>query len=205
LERHARQVKNYRRALRRSGVTPPPPERKRQKKELKKPLKAKTAYQIFSIDYRKLIQARSPDFSKKTLTEKASMIKQEWSTLTDVDRESFDQASREDLERYKTEMAKFEASAGKKGKGKGKGQGRPLTGYFIFLREERLRMKRENLPQLAAVDQSKIFGEKWNKLADEEKAAFKQRGIDEFVPGASSNNKRHMPVKAKVHNTYTNL
>lgn len=92
---------------------------------------------------------------------------------------------------------KRKASTKKKSKAKKSVEkvARPLSGYMVFVKASRDKVKAKN-PDATFGELGKLMGAKWGKLGDEEKAEWTAKGVAEFKKnGSKSKDKSKSPAK----------
>merc|ERR1719228_2013278 len=102
----------------------------------KKPL---SAYFLFSQEERLKVKAENPDYS---ITEVAKELGKRWATLNPALKNSYEQRYQDARKVYDQEMNHYKPQKKKKDPNAPK---QPLSAYFIFSTEERLKVKDENL------------------------------------------------------------
>merc|ERR1712038_2200938 len=100
----------------------------------KKPL---SAYFLFSQEERLKVKAENPDYS---ITEVAKELGKRWATLDPTIKNSYEQRYQDARKVYESEMNTYKP----KKKKDPNAPKQPLSAYFIFSTEERLKVKEEN-------------------------------------------------------------
>lgn len=165
----------------------------------KKPL---SAYFLFSQEERLKVKNENPDFS---ITEVAKELGKRWANLDPNLKQNYEQRYQESRRSYDVEMSHYKPQKKKKDPNAPK---QPLSAYFIFSTEERLKVKEEN-PNFSICDVAKELGKRWAEMdpglkqryqarAEEERqkydaemASYRQAGLDSIPGQASSPNNSH--------------
>lgn len=130
------------------------------------PAKAKTAYNYFCADQRAAIKEKNPDANQPEIM---TLLAEAWKNLSEEEKQPYNEKAAEDKERYDEEV---------KEEKKNDPPTKPKTAYFIFSGEHREEVKAEN-PSLSLTDISKVLGEKWKALTDDEKAEYTKKAEKE--------------------------
>merc|ERR1719228_2862903 len=117
----------------------------------KKPL---SAYFLFSQEERLKVKAENPDYS---ITEVAKELGKRWATLNPALKNSYEQRYQDARKVYDQEMNHYKPQKKKKDPNAPK---QPLSAYFIFSTEERLKVKDEN-PNFSICEVAKELGRRW--------------------------------------------
>ena len=131
----------------------------------KKPL---SAYFLFNKEERIKVKAEFPDYS---IIEMAKEIGRRWAYIDPVIKQSYEQRYQESRRQYEQDMQEYQPSRRKIKDPNAPKQ--PLSAYFIFQNEIRLKIKNEH-PSYTIYDVSKEVGRRWADMAPEVKQPYKQ-------------------------------
>jgi len=135
----------------------------------KKPL---SAYFLFSQEERLKVKGENPDYS---ITEIAKDLGRRWSTLDPGIKLSYENRYQDARKIYDAEMSQFKPQKKKKDPNAPK---QPLSAYFIFSTEERLKVKEEN-PAYSICEVAKELGRRWAEMDPSVKQRYQQRAEEE--------------------------
>jgi len=135
----------------------------------KKPL---SAYFLFSQEERLKVKEESPDLS---ITEVAKELGRRWATLDPTLKHNYEQRYQEARKLYDAEMSHYKPAKKKKDPNAPK---QPLSAYFIFSTEERLKVKEEN-PTFSICDIAKELGRRWAEMDPSIKQRYQARAEEE--------------------------
>ena len=135
----------------------------------KKPL---SAYFLFSQEERLKVKNENPDFS---ITEVAKELGRRWATLEPSLKSSYENRYQDARKIYDSEMSHFKPQKKKKDPNAPK---QPLSAYFIFSTEERLRVKDEN-PSYSICEVAKELGRRWAEMDPSIKQRYQARAEEE--------------------------
>jgi len=157
------------------------------KKDPNAPKKAKSGYNYFMSETRTKLKEENPDATFGDLTR---MVASAYKALDADDKERYESMARADKKRYVGEMDGYSPKKGskedvmaknKKGaKGKEKKEKDPnapkgaTTSFFYFMKDARVTAKKEN-PDMKASEMSKLLGEKFKNLSEEEKSKYERK------------------------------
>lgn len=130
----------------------------------KKPL---SAYFLFSQEERLKVKAEFPDYS---ITEVAKELGRRWATIDPAIKQSYEQRYQESRRQYEQALAAYKPQKKKKDPNAPK---QPLSAYFLFSQEERLKVKAEN-PNFSICEIAKELGRRWADMAPEVKQRYQQ-------------------------------
>merc|ERR1712018_287430 len=130
----------------------------------KKPL---SAYFLFSQEERLKVKAEFPDYS---ITEVAKELGRRWATIDPTIKQSYEQRYQESRRLYEQAMQAYKPQKKKKDPNAPK---QPLSAYFIFSSEERLKVKNEH-PSYSICEVAKELGRRWADMAPEVKQRYQQ-------------------------------
>lgn len=135
----------------------------------KKPL---SAYFLFSQEERLKVKAENPDYS---ITEVAKELGRRWATLNPSLKQSYEQRYQDARKVYDQEMNHYKPQKKKKDPNAPK---QPLSAYFIFSTEERLKVKDEN-PNFSICEVAKELGRRWADMDPAVKQRYQARAEEE--------------------------
>merc|ERR1711881_476159 len=130
----------------------------------KKPL---SAYFLFSQDERLKVKAEFPDYS---ITEVAKELGRRWATIDPAIKQSYEQRYQESRRQYEQALQAYKPQKKKKDPNAPK---QPLSAYFLFSQEERLKVKNEH-PSYSICEVAKELGKRWADMAPEVKQRYQQ-------------------------------
>merc|ERR1712027_188186 len=134
----------------------------------KKPL---SAYFLFSQEERLKVKAENPDYS---ITEVAKELGKRWATLSPDIKTVYEQRYQDARRVYESEMNSYKP----KKKKDPNAPKQPLSAYFIFSTEERLKVKEEN-PAYSICEVAKELGKRWAEMDPAVKQRYQQRAEEE--------------------------
>merc|ERR1719419_462645 len=134
----------------------------------KKPL---SAYFLFSQEERLKVKAENPDYS---ITEVAKELGKRWATLDPTIKNSYEQRYQDARKVYESEMNSYKP----KKKKDPNAPKQPLSAYFIFSTEERLKVKEEN-PGFSICEVAKELGRRWAEMDPGVKQRYQARAEEE--------------------------
>jgi len=158
--------------------------RKKKKKSLIK--RASSAYMFFSKEIRaKIVEESKSSGTKMTFAEIAREVSRRWSLTSPEEKVPYQELNKKDKLRYEEELANApppdpdsdsdsDEKPVKKKKKKKRDPNlpkRPKTGFFFYLDKQR-QIIAEEFPNMKMSERSKLLGQRWQKLTDEEKAPF---------------------------------
>jgi len=135
----------------------------------KKPL---SAYFLFSQEERLKVKGENPDMS---ITEVAKELGKRWATIDPVAKQSYEAKYQESRKLYDAEMSHYKPQKKKKDPNAPK---QPLSAYFIFSTEERLKVKEGN-PNYSICDVAKELGRRWADMDPALKQQYQARAEEE--------------------------
>ena len=130
----------------------------------KKPL---SAYFLFSQEERLKVKGEYPDYS---ITEVAKELGRRWATLDPGLKQSYEHRYQDSRKQYETALNAYKPQKKKKDPNAPK---QPLSAYFLFSQEERLKVKGEN-PNYSICEVAKELGRRWAEMAPEVKQRYQQ-------------------------------
>jgi len=134
----------------------------------KKPL---SAYFLFSQEERLKVKAENPDYS---ITEVAKELGKRWATLNPDIKNSYEQRYQDARRVYEQELNNYKP----KKKKDPNAPKQPLSAYFIFSTEERLKVKEEN-PHYSICEVAKELGRRWAEMDPQVKQRYQARAEEE--------------------------
>jgi len=134
----------------------------------KKPL---SAYFLFSQEERLKVKANNPDYS---ITEVAKELGKRWATLNPDIKSSYEQRYQDARRLYEQELNNYKP----KKKKDPNAPKQPLSAYFIFSTEERLKVKESN-PHYSICEVAKELGRRWAEMDPQVKQRYQARAEEE--------------------------
>jgi len=135
----------------------------------KKPL---SAYFLFSQEERLKVKSENPELS---ITEVAKELGKRWATLEPSIKQSYEHRYQDSRKLYDAEMSQYKPQKKKKDPNAPK---QPLSAYFIFSTEERLKVKEGN-PDYSICDVAKELGRRWADMDPAVKQRYQARAEEE--------------------------
>ena len=132
---------------------------------VKKPL---SAYFLFSQEERLTVKAEFPDYS---FTEVAKELGRRWAQIDPAIKQSYEQRYDESWRQYKQALRAYKPQKKKKDPNAPK---QPLSAYFLFSQEERLKVKAEH-PNYSICEIAKELGRRWADMNPEVKQHYQQK------------------------------
>merc|ERR1712012_158125 len=130
----------------------------------KKPL---SAYFLFSQEERLKVKEAYPDYS---ITEVAKELGRRWASIDPAVKQSYEQRYQESRRQYEQALQAYKPQKKKKAPNAPK---QPLSAYFLFSQEERLKVKNEH-PSYSICEVAKELGKRWADMAPEVKQRYQQ-------------------------------
>ena len=130
----------------------------------KKPL---SAYFLYSQEERLKVKDEFPDYS---ITEVAKELGRRWATLDPGLQHSYEQRYHDSRKDYETALNAYKPQKKKKDPNAPK---QPLSAYFLFSQEERLKVKNQN-PSYSICEIAKELGRRWAEMSPEVKQRYQQ-------------------------------
>jgi len=134
----------------------------------KKPL---SAYFLFSQEERLKVKAENPDYS---ITEVAKELGKRWASLNPDIKNSYEQRYQDARRVYEQELNNYKP----KKKKDPNAPKQPLSAYFIFSTEERLKVKESN-PHYSICEVAKELGRRWAEMDPQVKQRYQARAEEE--------------------------
>merc|ERR1712127_986082 len=135
----------------------------------KKPL---SAYFLFSQEERLKVKAEFPDYS---ITEAAKELGRRWAQIDPAIKQSYEQRYQESRRQYEQALQAYKPQKKKKDPNAPK---QPLSAYFLFSQEERLKVKAEH-PNYSICEIAKELGRRWADMNPEVKQHYQARAEEE--------------------------
>lgn len=170
-----------------------------------------SAYAFFVQICREEHKKQHPD-ENVIFTEFSKKCSERWRTMSEKERKRFHELADQDKKRYETEMEGYTPSENEKGRrGKKRKQikdpnapKRPLTAFFLFINDERSKVKQAN-PEYTVGEVSKELGRRWaaadpsikgkyEEMADKQKARY-EREMTEYKKKGKFTNLALTPTK----------
>ena len=153
--------------------------KKASSKKKKDPARPKkhTAYILFCNENRESVKKANAGIDSKDILRK---LGQKWQALSAKDKEKYKKKEVEDKKRFDKEMESYvepdEYKSDNDGKKKKKDRDptkpkRPISAFFIFMKENRELFKEKN-PNKKGKEISKVAGEEWKKVSPKEKKEY---------------------------------
>merc|ERR1712179_615556 len=131
----------------------------------KKPL---SAYFLFSQDERLKVKAEYPDYS---ITEVAKELGRRWASIDPAVKQSYEQRYQESRRQYEQALQAYKPQKKKKDPNAPK---QPLSAYFLFSQEERLKVNGEH-PSYSICEIAKELGRRWADMPPDVKQHYQQK------------------------------
>jgi len=147
---------------------------KKAAKDPNAPKRPASAYILFVKDQREVLLQEHPNAKQTELMKLAGAA---WKELDASEKAKYEKMNAEDKIRYENEMANYTPPKGLSATGKRKkikdpnAPKRPSTPYFMFMNDNRQRIKEMN-PDCAVSDIGKIAGKMWADLDDDKKMEY---------------------------------
>jgi len=131
----------------------------------KKPL---SAYFLFSQEERLKVKAEFPDYS---IIEVSKELGRRWAVVDPAVKQGYEQRYQESRRQYEEALEAYKPS--NKKKKDPNAPKAPLSAYFLFSQEERLKVKAEN-PSFSICEIAKELGRRWAEMGPEVKQQYQQ-------------------------------
>ena len=132
------------------------------------PQKPLSAYFLFSQEERLKVKAEFPDYY---MTEVAKEIGRRWAQIDPAIKQSYEQRYQESQRQYEQALQAYKPQKKKKDPNTPK---QPLSAYFLFSQEERLKVKAEH-PNYSICEIVKKLGQTWADMNPEVKQHYLQK------------------------------
>jgi len=126
-----------------------------------------SAYFLFSQEERLKVKAEFPEYS---ITEMAKELGRRWATLDPAVKQSYDERYQVSRRRYEQAMQGYKPKNAMRDPNAPK---QPLSAYFIFSSEERLKVKSDH-PSYSICEVAKELGRRWADMDPEVKQRYQQ-------------------------------
>ncbi|XP_076468813.1 high mobility group protein B3-like isoform X2 [Babylonia areolata] len=137
-------------------------------KDVNKPKRATSAYFYYLAHCREMANKAGKNISK--IAEFTKECSAKWREMTDKDKKPFDEQAAKDKERYDAEMTAYRGKKVDPNKPK-----RPMTAYFIFLGDFRIKMKNRGVDHKEIL---RLAGEEWRNMSAEQKKPYEKRSVE---------------------------
>jgi len=132
--------------------------RKKKKQNLKRP---KSAYMFYAASVYQSVKSQNENASAPELLQK---IAQKWNSLSDAQKQPYNEKAKEDKERYTKQVAEYKKTLPPK---------RPLSAFMIYSNDVRDSIMNAN-PNSTFGEIGSIIGEKWRSLSESQKEKYKK-------------------------------
>ena len=132
------------------------------------PQKPLSAYFLFSKGERLKVKAEFPNYS---ITEVARELGRRWAQIDPAIKQSYEQRYQESRRQYEQDLQAYKPQKKKKGPNAPK---QPLSAYFLFSQEERLKVKAKH-PNYSICEIAKELGRRWADMNPEVKQHYQQK------------------------------
>lgn len=149
-------------------ASPAPKPNQKPMKDPNAPKKPLSAYFLFSQDERLKVKAENPEYS---ITEVAKELGRRWATIDPALKQQYEHRYQSARKVYDQEMSAYKPQKKKKDPNAPK---QPLSAYFIFSTQERLKVKNEN-PNFSICEVAKELGRRWAEMDPALKQRFQAR------------------------------
>eukprot|EP00745_Piridium_sociabile_P033484 TRINITY_DN57391_c1_g2_i3.p1 TRINITY_DN57391_c1_g2~~TRINITY_DN57391_c1_g2_i3.p1 ORF type:complete len:203 (-),score=78.32 TRINITY_DN57391_c1_g2_i3:1424-2032(-) len=137
-------------------------------KDVNKPKRSTSAYFYYLAHCREVANKTGKNISRIAEFTKESSAK--WREMNEVQKKPFDEQAAKDKERYDREMTAYRGKKVDPNKPK-----RPMTAYFMFLGDFRIKMKNRGVDHKEIL---RLAGEEWRNMNAEDKKPFEKRSIE---------------------------
>lgn len=158
---------------------------KKRKRLMKKnpdaPKRGKSAYILYSIERRDIVkEALGEDAKVQEIMKKVAL---DWRNLPEEEKKPWEDKSLEDKARYERELASYEGPLKIPNRRPKRAAGAPKRGMSAFLMfSQVMRPKlRDEMPDKKNIDISKMLGEKWKELPEDEKLPWVQKADEDAI------------------------
>ncbi|CAM9436643.1 unnamed protein product [Ectocarpus sp. 12 AP-2014] len=168
-----------------AGGAAPGSSKRRKKRAYKKapdaPRRGRSAYVLFSMEAREEVKNALPEGSK--VTEVMKGIAAKWRELSETDKEEWTAKAAQDKDRYEQELSVYDGPLkvpNKRAKKDPLAPKRAMSAFLHFSQSMRPRL-RETYPEAKNMDMSKMLGQEWNRMSDEEKLPYQTKAHDDTL------------------------
>ena len=137
-------------------------------KDLNAPQKPLSAYFLFSQGERLKVKAEFPNYS---ITEVARELGRRWAQIDPAIKQSYELRYQESLRQYEQALQAYKPQKKIKGPNAPK---KPLSAYFLFSQEERLKVKAKH-PYYSICEIAKELGRRWANMNPEVKQHYQRK------------------------------
>eukprot|EP00020_Sapocribrum_chincoteaguense_P001302 CAMPEP_0170745208 /NCGR_PEP_ID=MMETSP0437-20130122/8177_1 /TAXON_ID=0 /ORGANISM="Sexangularia sp." /LENGTH=167 /DNA_ID=CAMNT_0011083925 /DNA_START=320 /DNA_END=823 /DNA_ORIENTATION=+ len=149
------------------------------------PLRPRSAYLYFSLDFFPIFRQRLPTAKIGVL---AKAVGAAWREASASERAVYEERARADSERWRKEKAAYESALPPR---------RPTSAYLFFVRRSRESVRRAH-PDLSFGELSTLLSQQWRRLPDAERAEFYRLAAQDQQRYREDLRKRGPPrIKAK--------
>ncbi|XP_060572760.1 high mobility group protein B3-like [Ruditapes philippinarum] len=142
-------------------------------KDPNKPKRATSAYFYYLAHCREEAKKQGRSISK--IAEFTKEASEKWRNLNGKEKQEFESKAAADKQRYDREMQQYGGGRGKQAKDPNAPK-KPLTGYFLFLADFRIRHKGRDIQNK---DLLKMAGEEWREMDDSQKMPYEKKSQEE--------------------------
>lgn len=137
-------------------------------KDVNKPKRSTSAYFYYLAHCRE--QANKQGRSISRIAEFTKECSAKWREMVGQQKKPFDDLAAKDKARYDKEMALYKGKKSDPNKPK-----RPMTAYFIFLGDFRIKMKNRGVDHKEIL---RLAGEEWRNMSAEQKKPYEKRSVE---------------------------
>ncbi|KAL8589390.1 hypothetical protein ACOMHN_021542 [Nucella lapillus] len=137
-------------------------------KDVNKPKRSTSAYFYYLAHCREVANKQGRNISRIAEFTKESSAK--WREMNETQKKPFDEQAAVDKARYDREMAIFKGKKTDPNKPK-----RPMTAYFMFLGDFRIKMKNRGVDHKEIL---RLAGEEWRNMTAEDKKPYEKKSIE---------------------------
>lgn len=156
---------------------------KKTKRSFKKapgaPKRGKSAYIIYCCEKRGEVKAQMPPDAK--VTDVMKVVATHWKALEPAEKAIWEKKAAEDKLRYEAEIAHYDGPLkvpNKRQKKDPKAPKRAMSAFLHYSQAMRPRLK-EQYPDCKNVSLSKLLGDEWGRMSEEEKAPYVARALQD--------------------------
>jgi len=157
------------------------PAKAKKAKDPNAPKRPLSSYFLFLSDFRARMKKEDPELAK-SIKEFGKAAGAEWRSMSDDDKQPYQEQHEELKEEYDEAMKHYtppkgfgKTGASKKSKAQKDPNApkKPQTAFFLFMADNRSRVKRED-PDLAHTEVAKQLGQEWQNLDSNEKSKYER-------------------------------
>lgn len=156
---------------------------KKRKRSMKKnpdaPKRGKSAYILFSIERREIVKENlGPDAKVQEIMKQVAL---DWRQLPEEEKKPWEEKSVQDKARYDQELANYSGPLKIPNKRPKRLAGAPKRGMSAFLMFSQVMRPqlRDEMPDKRNIEISKMLGEKWKELTDDDKKPWVQKADED--------------------------